>query len=171
MYNKIMITTFIIAAQSLDGFIGPIEHTNSMSWTSGADKEFFRERTKQAGVVVMGRTTFETIGKALPGRRTIVYSTRTIEIEGVETTNLMPKDLLKKLEVEGHNEVAICGGGSIYSLFLQSDCVSKIYVTVEPILFGNGIKLFSNITKKNLTLVSSKSLGDNALLLEYDITD
>lgn len=165
-----MISVFIIAAQSVDGFISPLEHTNSMSWTSGADKEFFKEKTKEAGVVVMGRTTFETIGKALPGRRTIVYSTKTIEIEGVETTNLLPLDLISKLEQEGYKEVAICGGSSIYSLFMQANCVSKLYLTIEPILFGDGIKLFNNIHQSKLELISSKALGGNALLLEYDIT-
>ncbi len=165
-----MISVFIIAAQSVDGFISPLEHTNSMSWTSGADKEFFKEKTKEAGVVVMGRTTFETIGKALPGRRTIVYSTKTIEIDGVETTNLLPLDLISKLEQEGHKEVAICGGSSIYSLFMQANCISKLYLTIEPILFGDGIKLFNNIHEHKLELISSKALGGNALLLEYDIT-
>ena len=165
-----MISVFIIAAQSLDGFISPLEHTNSMSWTSGADKEFFKKRTKEAGVVVMGRTTFETIGKALPDRRTIVYSSKPIEIEGVETTSLSPKELLEKLEQEGHTEVAICGGSSIYSLFLNSRLVSKVYITLEPIIFGKGIALFSDIDKTRLTLLSSTPLSESAVLLEYQIT-
>lgn len=165
-----MILAFIIAAQSVDGFISPLDHTNSMSWTSGADKEFFKKRTKEAGVIIMGRTTFETIGKALPDRRTIVYSTKTIEVEGVETTNLLPEELLAKLESEGVTEVAICGGSSIYSLFLQSGCVSKLYLTIEPILFGTGIPLFTNIQPTSLELISSTPLSQNTLLLEYNIT-
>lgn len=164
-----MISTFIIAAQSLDGFISPLEHANSMSWTSGADKEFFKERTKKAGVLVMGRTTFETIGKALPGRRNIVYSTRPINIEGIEITDLAPQELLRKLEQEGHSEVAICGGSSIYSLFMQVNCVSKLYITIEPIVFGDGIKLCNTISQKKLKLVSSEKLGNDALLAEYDV--
>ncbi len=166
-----MIKAFIIAAQSLDGFIGPLEHVNSMSWTSGADKAFFKKRTKEAGVIVIGRTTFETIGIALPGRRTIVYSSRPLNIEGVETTDLLPSDLLQKLESEGCKEVAVCGGSSIYSLFLRSNCISKLYITIEPILFGNGIKLFNDIPQKNISLISSKALGSNALLLEYNIAN
>lgn len=165
-----MISAFIIAAQSLDGFIGPLEHTNSMEWTSGADKAFFKERTKKAGVVIMGRTTFETIGKALPGRKTIVYSKKPVEVEGVETTELMPHELLQQLENEGYEEVAICGGSSIYSLFLRARCVSKIYITLEPIIFGEGIPLFNKISQTELELISSTPLNKNTLLLEYDIT-
>jgi dihydrofolate reductase len=165
-----MIKTFIIAATSLDGFISPLEHTNSMSWTSGADKEFFKTRTKEAGVIVMGRTTFETIGKALPERKVIVYSPEALNIEGVETTTLPPQELLAQLEKEGFSEVAICGGSSIYSLFLRSGCVSKLYLTLEPILFGDGIPLFKDIPQTKLSLVSSTPLDKNTLLLEYTIT-
>lgn len=165
-----MITAFIIAAQSLDGFIGPKDHANSMSWTSGADKDFFIKKTKEAGVVVMGRTTFETIGKALPGRKTIVYTSKPLKVEGVETTSLFPEELLQKLEKEGYTEVAICGGSSIYTLWLQSGLVSKLYITLEPVLFGDGIPLFSEIEKTNLKLLSSTPLAENTLLLEYQIT-
>lgn len=164
-----MITPFIIAAQSLDGFISPLPQTNSMSWTSSADKNFFIQKTKEAGAVIMGRTTFETIGKALPDRRTIVYTTRTIEIEGVETTQETPLELLNRLEKEGHTSVAICGGRSIYSLFMNAQCISKIYLTIEPILFGNGITLFKDIPLTKLTLESSIPLDENTLLLEYSI--
>lgn len=164
-----MIQAFIIAATSLDGYISPLTHTNSMSWTSGADKEFFKKRTKEAGVVIMGRTTFETIGKALPERRTIVYTSTSITVEGVETTTLSPSDLLVQLESEGVSEVAICGGSSIYSLFMNEGCVSKLYITIEPIVFGSGIPLFKNITDTHLSLASTTPLNAHALLLEYDI--
>jgi dihydrofolate reductase len=164
---------FIIAAISLDGFISPLESTSSMNWTSGADKEFFKERTKKAGVIVMGRTTFDTIGKALPGRRNIVYTSKpfdeTNQPEGVETTTLSPGDLLAQLESEGHTEVAICGGSSIYSLFMRENCVSKLYITVESILFGEGIPLFKDIPEQKLALVSTTPLGGNAILLEYSV--
>jgi dihydrofolate reductase len=165
-----MISAFIIVATTLDGFISPLEHTNSTTWTSGADKEFFKKRTKGAGVIVMGKTTFETIGKALPGRKVIVYSPDALNIEGVETTTLPPQELLAQLEKEGFSEVAICGGSSIYSLFLRSGCVSKLYLTLEPILFGDGIPLFKDIPQTKLSLVSSTPLDKNTLLLEYTIT-
>lgn len=165
-----MISAFIIAAQSLDGYISPLSHTNSMSWTSGADKEFFKKKTKEAGVVIMGRTTFETIGKALSDRKTIVYSSKPVEAEGVETTSLPPDELLKQLEQEGYTEVAICGGSSIYSLFLNSGLVSKLYITLEPIMFGAGIPLFKDMPHTTMSLLSTTPLDQNTLLLEYQIT-
>lgn len=168
-YNSRMINTFIIAAQSLDGFIGPKNHTNSMSWTSGADKEFFKKKTKEAGVIIMGRTTFETIGKALPERKMIVYTSKPLNIEGVEATQEQPAILLKKLEDEGYSSVAICGGSSIYSLFLESGLVNELFITIEPIIFGEGVPLFSKENKVNLKLISSTPLEEDVFLLNYKI--
>ena len=164
-----MINVFIIVAQSIDGFIGPKEHANSMSWTSGADKLFFKKKTKEAGVIIMGRTTFDTIGHALPDRRMIVYTSRPLNIEGVETTQESPKDLLNRLESEGLSSVAICGGSSIYSLFLEANLVQNIFITLEPILFGEGIRIFNTAITKKLELLSSTTLDPNTLLLEYKI--
>ncbi len=166
-----MINTFIIAAQSLDGFIGPKDHTNSMSWTSGVDKEFFKKKTKEAGVIILGRTTFETIGKALPERKMIVYTSKPLDIEGVEATQEEPLELLKRLEAEGYSSVAICGGSSIYSLFLESGLVNELFITVEPIIFGEGIPLFSKENQTKLNLLSSTPLSEHVRLLNYKVTN
>ena len=164
-----MIKPFIIAAISTDGFIGPMHHTSSLTWTSGADKKFFSERTKQAGVCVMGHTTFETIGKALPDRKTIVYSDTPIDVPDITTTAATPQDLCAQLEKEGYEEVAVCGGSSIYTQFMQAQLVQKIYLTVEPIIFGNGTPLFTEEFMTHLNLESTTPLDGNSLLLEYSV--
>ncbi len=158
---------FIIAALTADGFIAE-NSSHAATWTSKADKEFFRKRTKEAGVMVMGSKTFETIGKALPGRKTVVY-TSSKSYEGVETTKESPAELLARLEKEGFSEAAICGGSSIYTLFMKSGLVSKLYVTVEPVTFGTGMGLFNEKMNTTLSLVSSTPLEGGAVLLEYDV--
>ncbi len=113
---------FIIAAISADGFIAPPHEDLSTNWTSKEDKKFFVEKTKEAGVVVMGSTTFETFGaKPLKGRKNIIY-TKNKKYEGAETTSESPAELISRLEKEGFNSVAICGGASIYTMFLESGC-------------------------------------------------
>ena len=108
---------FIIAAITVDGFIGR-DANHLADWTSPEDKKLFVKLTKQAGIIVMGSRTFATIGRALPGRRTIVYTSHpeSITAEGVEATSEAPADLLARLEREGATGVAICGGASIYRL-------------------------------------------------------
>ena len=167
-----MIPAFIIAAISADGFIGQQKELPSFAWTSGADKQFFIDRTKEARVVIMGSKTFATIGKPLKDRLVVVYSSQSKKYDqpGIETTALPPRELLISLEKRGYTEVAICGGSSIYSLFLASGLVTTLYLTIEPRLFGTGIPLFTETINLPLTLVSSSPIGHNALLLKYTIT-
>jgi len=162
--------TFIIAAQTLDGFIARKSAESSFDWTSKEDKEFFISKTKEAGVVVMGRNTFETIGKPLAGRLTIVMSrSKKVEIDGVESTDETPEMLLSRLEKEGVNEVAIAGGASIYTAFLKAGLVDKIFLTIESHVFGDGIKLFNETHDQKLELISNTKIGENTLLLEYNV--
>ena len=163
---------FLIAAVSADGYIArnTLELAN---WTSSADKKLFVELTKKAGIMVMGATTLATIGRALPGRRTIVYTRHPeqIAIKDVEPTAEDPSILLKRLEKEGATEIAICGGQSIYTLFMQTGLVNEIYLTIEPIVFGQGITLFSAPLQSNLQLIESKLLAPDVQLLHYSVNN
>jgi len=160
---------YIIAALSADGFIAKDINEPSTKWTSKEDTKHFMERTKRTGVIVMGSKTFETFGsKPLPGRRNIVYSANK-QYENVETTKESPYDLLKRLENEGINEVAICGGASIYTMFMEASLIDKLILTIEGVVFGNGVRLFKSRLNFSLKLVSSEQIGPNTVVLEYDI--
>ncbi len=160
--------TFIIAAVSADGFIAKDAHHPAL-WTSKADKKRFIDLTKRAGVVVMGSTTFKTLGKPLRDRLNVVYS-KSQTFEGTETTQESPKDLIKRLEEKGFKEVAICGGSQIYNMFMKAQVVDTIYLTIEPIIFGKGMNLFNEDLLYHLKLRSSQaSESAGSLLLEYKV--
>lgn len=162
--------TFIIAAMTADGFIGR-DSDHTANWTGGEDKKIFRQLTKEAGVMVMGNRTFATIGHALPGRRTIVY-TRTpgsIVAEGVEATDEAPAELLKRLEQEDTHAVAVCGGTTVYDLFMQAGVVDELYFTISPRLFGQGLPLFTHALTASLCLLESTPLADGSVLLHYTV--
>jgi dihydrofolate reductase len=159
---------FLIAAITADGFIG--KNSNHLAdWTSKEDKQFFQERTKQAGTVIMGFNTYKTIGRPLPGRENIIYAPQGIDIEGVEITQKDPKELIKNLQDRGVAEIAICGGATIYTMFMEADAVDTLYLTVEPILFGSGIKLFNKELDTNLELQTTRNLNEQSVLLEYSV--
>lgn len=177
---------FLIAAVSADGFIDRGEHQASTEWTSAEDKKFFRDRTKEAGVMVVGRTTFETIGRALPGRKIYVLSSQSkpekfseIPNSQVEYTSLAPAELLSQLETTALmdadgttkkiTEVAVCGGSSVYTQFMQAGLINTVYLTIEPVVFGEGIKLFSGTLQNKLTLGSLQKLSGQTILLEYTV--
>jgi dihydrofolate reductase len=152
---------------SADGYIAK-DTNHAALWTSKEDKKRFVEITKRAGVVVMGSKTYKTLQRPLKERVNIIYS-RSGVFEGAETTQDKPQDLLQKLEARGFKEVAICGGAEIYSMFMKSGLVSKIYLTIEPVLFGKGVHLFNDDFHRQLTLVSAGQAENGALLLEYNV--
>ncbi|MEI6238709.1 MAG: dihydrofolate reductase family protein [bacterium] len=169
-----MIKAFIIVAHTADGFIAPANKAGqavpSTAWTSGADRKKFVELTKKAGVIVMGLTTYQTIGKALPNRVNIVYApSDTPVILGVEMTDKPPKDLLANLEARGFTDVAICGGSTIYTMFIEAGLIDTIYMTVEPRLFGTGMTVFNKPLDISLSLTSIENLTPDALFLTYKV--
>ena len=157
--------TFLIAALSADGFIAK-DSGHLADWTSKEDKKFFMETTKKAGVIIMGQNTYETIGKPLPDRLNIVYSYDK-EYEGVEVTQKNPKELLLDLEKRGYKEVAITGGSQIYTMFMEQGLIDKLYLSVEPVIFGKGMTLFNKELDIKLELISSQKLGSQTTLFEY----
>jgi dihydrofolate reductase len=163
-----MIRTSIVVTVSADGFIAR-NHNELADWSSKADKKLFVELTKRAGVMIMGSATYKTIGKALPGRRNIVYTHGVIEQDGIETTSEAPADLLKRLEEEGCTEVSICGGATVYDLFLRAGLVTDIYLTISPLLFGAGVSFLNDTLDVALALKESRLLDENSILLHYEV--
>jgi dihydrofolate reductase len=159
---------FMIAAISADGFIAR-RKDELANWTSPEDKRLFVDLTKRAGVMVLGSTTFKTIGHPLPGRRTIVYSRSGFTAEGVEVTSELPADLVTRLESEGCQELAVCGGASIYALFLGAGVVNELYLTVEPVLFGSGVPLIGLATNTRLKLLEERKLNQDTIIIHYEV--
>lgn len=165
---------FLIAALTADGYIARDASQISTKWTSKADAQFFTERTKQARVCVMGSTTFDTINRPLPGRTTIVMTRNAAKYQQwgdqVRPFNLTPQQLLQQLEADGYSEVAICGGTSVYTQFMQAGLVKRLYLTVEPVVFGTGLRLFNDTLNAELKLEKTHQLSDQTIVQEYVVT-
>ncbi|MFH0288542.1 type 3 dihydrofolate reductase [Vibrio owensii] len=111
----------MIAAMADNRIIGK---DNQMPWHLPADFAWFK-RCTMGKPVVMGRKTYESIGRPLPGRLNIVISRdASLSIEGVT----MVTSIEQALEVAGEvEEVMIIGGGAIYAACLPM--ANKLYVT------------------------------------------
>nr|WP_275442838.1 type 3 dihydrofolate reductase [Pseudoalteromonas sp. OOF1S-7] len=111
----------MIAAMANGRIIGD---DNAMPWHLPADLKHFKAVTLNKPVV-MGRKTFESIGRPLPGRRNIVISRNlNYGAEGIEVVS-SPQDALSL--VDGCEEVMIIGGGNIYEQFLPLS--NRLYLT------------------------------------------
>ena len=159
---------YLIAAITADGYIAKNEN-QLIDWTSKEDKEFFREMTRKSGVIILGGNTFRTFKTLLPDRRHIVYSRNKISDKSVETTSEPPTELIKRLSDEGLDEVAVCGGSSIYSMFLEAGVVTDVYLTIEPLLFGSGIRFLNTETEIKLKLHNVRKLNESTLLVHYKV--
>lgn len=104
------LTVNIIAAVAMNGAIG---RDNALMWHLKGDMKFFKETT-MGGCVIMGRKTFDSIGRALPGRLNIVISRSTPDLpEGVRLASGL-EEALEICRADGRKECFIMGGGQIY---------------------------------------------------------
>ena len=119
-------TISIIVAASQNGVIG---RDNQLLWRLPDDLKRFKQLTL-GHPMIMGRKTFESIGKPLPGRTSIIV-TRSPEYQ-VEGT-LVVHSLEEALAVAGKldtEEAFIIGGGEIYRQALENNSVDQIYLTL-----------------------------------------
>jgi len=111
----------LIVATANNNIIGK---DNEMPWHLPADLAYFKKITL-GKPIIMGRKTFESIGRPLPGRRNVVIS-RDInyQAEGVESVTSVDHALAL---VDGVEEVMVIGGGAIYSHCMS--VATRLYVT------------------------------------------
>lgn len=117
-----MTSLSLIAAMDNNRLIGS---SNQLPWRLPADLAFFK-RTTMGKPIVMGRKTFESIGKPLPGRRNIVitgnvgFSAPGCEVvDSIESAMSLTRD---------DDEVMLIGGASLYQQTI--DRASKLYITL-----------------------------------------
>ncbi|MCQ9123468.1 type 3 dihydrofolate reductase [Rodentibacter caecimuris] len=113
-------TFSLIVATTLNHVIGK---DNQMPWHLPADLAWFRKNTT-GKPVIMGRKTFESIGRPLPKRVNIVLSRKPFEQEGIIWKNSLESavDFVRDSE-----ETMLIGGGELFKQYLpQAD---KLYLT------------------------------------------
>ena len=114
-------TISLIAAIDRNRVIGK---DNSLPWKLPADMKRFKELTK-GKPVIMGRTTFESIGKPLPNRINIILTRdKNFKAEGCVVVHSVG-DALKA--AKGHEEIMVIGGANVYSQFIN--IADKMYLT------------------------------------------
>jgi len=110
----------LLAAVADNGVIG-VE--NRLPWRLPADLQRFKTLT-MGRTIIMGRKTFESIGRALPGRRTIVLSRQGTAVGDVEAAASLDAALAL---AEGEDEVFVVGGAAVYREALAE--ADRVYLT------------------------------------------
>lgn len=104
---------------------GGIGKNNQLLWHLPADLKHFKEITT-GHPIIMGRKTYDSIGRALPNRRNMVISRQTdLQIEGVEIANSLTNAITL---VANENKAFIIGGAEIFKQAMPF--ISKIHLTI-----------------------------------------
>ncbi len=145
-----MIISIIVAA-SENNVIG---RENQLPWRLSTDLKYFKQTTL-GKPIIMGRKTFESLGKPLPGRPNIVV-TRQADYgqDGIIVTSSLA-DAIIAAAAFNIDEVFITGGSEIFSQALQASLVQRIYITrVHATVEGD--TYFPAFDKDRWQLVSSE---------------
>ncbi len=133
----------------------------ALPWRLPADLKRFRSLT-MGHPIIMGRKTFDSIGRALPGRRNIVISRNAqLAIDGVQTATSLQSALDM---VAGAEQAFVIGGQQIYQAALpQADCIELTLIDRD----FDGDVLFPEIDPNQWTESRSESHHDPESGLKY----
>lgn len=161
----------LVMAITADGLIAR-NSMEAIDWTGKADKKHFVGITRQTGVMIMGSKTFDTIGRVLSGRRSIVMTrdaSRTSQEENLIFTGQTPGEIVKDLEAQGIESATLIGGSIVNTLFMKENLIDEIHVTLVPRFFGTGLSLFRETLDVRLELLAAEKIDENSVLLKYRV--
>lgn len=162
-----------LAAMTADGKIAEREPA-PLDWTSREDTRMFVQVTQRAGVVILGRTTYDSLPGPLSGRLVVVL-TRHPEAHApqpgeVEFTSAAPSEIVADLAGRGYTQAVLAGGAAVYHAFLAAGLVDELWLTVEPLLVGSGLALVSDdLPRIRLRLFEVVRLAENTVQLKYRV--
>ena len=128
-----MLSLIVAVAQN-----NAIGRNNGLLWHISEDLKYFKNTTT-GHPVVMGRKTYESIGKPLPGRRNIVLTSGQMDIPAIKNPQTTSMEIVHSLDEiyeisKGEEEFFVMGGGMLYNaVFGKADYLylTKIYATAE----------------------------------------
>ncbi len=130
----------MIAAIAQNRVIGK---DNKMPWHLPADLHYFKKTTMNCPII-MGRKTYDSIGRPLPGRLNIILSrNESLQIDGCSVVNSL-EDAMSV--ARGAEEVFIMGGAHLYNKFIGK--ADRLYLTLIDEKF-EGDTFFPDYTQYN----------------------
>lgn len=161
----------LMVAITADGMIARTSN-HYPDWTGKADKQLYVQITKKAGVMIMGSTTFDTIGRVLPGRKTVVMTRnpdRRSDRDDLVFTQAPPEQIIVDLAAQGYSEAVVVGGAKINQLFAERGLIDELILTISPYAFGTGLSIFSDAVDLKLSLTKHWQLDENTLCVCYRV--
>ncbi|HJQ92836.1 MAG TPA: dihydrofolate reductase family protein [Candidatus Thermoplasmatota archaeon] len=164
---------------SLDGFIARKDGSfDFLPADGGGESGGFKEFFASVDALVMGRNTFEAVGKMAEWpygeKHLVVLSHRPLDLSNApvgkaEQMAGEPAEIAKRLAARGLHRLYVDGGLTIQA-FLRAGLLDRITVTTVPVLVGQGIPLFGPLAKDvKLRLVSTKPIAYGLVQSVYEV--
>lgn len=166
-------------ASSIDGFIAGENDDISDFIPGGSGVEKYQNDLQNFSTVIMGRRTYE-FGYQYglePGQPAYPHMEHHIFSKSLVLDNLATGVHIEPLSIQRINEIKesattdiyLCGGGIFAGWLLELGLIDQLKIKLNPILLGNGIKLFGNYTGgAKWQLIKSESFDDGLNILTYD---
>ena len=165
-------------ASSLDGYIAkPNDDLSFLSRVQQEGQDYgYAEFIDNVDTVILGRKTYDWVMKQVkkfPHAKLdsyIITRTPRQDIGNIKfyTGNL--KELILKLKKQRGKNIFIDGGAEIINELLKEKLIDQIYLSIVPILLGNGVRLFKDgLPEQNLRLINSKQFETGLIQLQYDL--
>lgn len=159
----------LFIAMSLDGYIADAK--GGVDWLQGQGDaqegtDSYAEFIKDVDTVLMGWNTYHQIVTCLSPEEW-VYSGLTAYVvthkkqsssDEIRFTQEAPQELVRRLKKEAGKDLWVCGGAKLAQQLINADLIDRYYITVIPVLLGDGLRLFENGNHEILLrLVGSRS--------------
>lgn len=154
----------MIVAAAENGVIGV---DNRLPWRLPADLQRFKRLT-MGHHLIMGRKTYESIGRPLPGRITVVLTRSAgIDVPGVVVARSLD-DAFAQAAARGDDEPFVCGGADVYVQALGS--CDRCYLTVVERQF-TGDAIFPGVDAEKWQLVECEPHPESELPYRFETWD
>lgn len=189
--NK-MRKVILLMHASIDGFIAGLQ--GEMDWIAFDEElaDYVGNLTHDADAVMYGRVTFQmmesywpTAGESSAATKhdiehanwvnkalKIVFS-KSLEKTDWHNTSIFRDIMPEKISImknEPGKNILLIGSASIAHSFMQHDLIDEYWININPIVLGEGIPLFKNISHRTkLTLVQSKRFDCGVVGLQYTV--
>lgn len=165
-------------AMSLDGYIA--KTNDDISFLNGVEKEGedygYNDFISHVDAVIIGRKTYEKVLSmvgSFPHADKDAYVITKFPKEKIGKTGFYNGDLtelVKQLKEKPGKHVFVDGGAQVVQALLEERLIDEIYISVIPILLGEGISLFKQgLPEQKLRLINSRSYDKGLVQLHYEV--